>query len=48
MQVRVLDKEFTVGTDYYYVRVTQRDAGMAWSLPIWVSEEKEREAWLKS
>lgn len=39
MQVRVLDKELTTGTDYYYVRVLQEDGGMAWSSPIWVTVE---------
>jgi hypothetical protein len=37
MKVRVLDRKLTKGTDYYYVRVTQQNGGMAWSSPIWVS-----------
>jgi hypothetical protein len=40
MQVRVLDRKATKGTDYYYVRVTQENGGMAWSSPIWVSASK--------
>jgi hypothetical protein len=40
MQVRVLDKKPTNGTDYYYVRVIQEDGAMAWSSPIWVSAEE--------
>jgi hypothetical protein len=39
MEVRTLDREVTTGTDYYYVRVTQRDGAMAWSSPIWVSAD---------
>ncbi len=41
METRVLDKEITKDTDYYYVRVTQKDGGMAWSSPVWVSSEAE-------
>lgn len=37
MSVRALDKAHTTGTDYYYVRVVQRDGHMAWSSPIWVT-----------
>ncbi len=40
METRVLDKEITNGTDYYYVRVIQLDGEMAWSSPIWVSNKK--------
>ena len=40
MQVRVLDRKATIGTDYYYVRVIQENGGMAWSSPIWVSADK--------
>lgn len=31
------------GTDYYYVRVTQRGGQMAWSSPIWASLERKEE-----
>lgn len=27
------------GTDYYYVRVSQRDGQYAWASPVWMSEE---------
>ena len=30
------DTESAEEGDYYYVRVTQLDGGMAWSSPIWV------------
>jgi hypothetical protein len=32
-----VDEELVVDTDYYYARVIQADAELAWSSPVWVS-----------
>jgi hypothetical protein len=32
-----VDTAETVGTDFYYLRVTQADGEMAWSSPIWLT-----------
>ncbi len=36
----LIDDEAPDGAAYYYVRVTQADAEMAWSSPIWVGPEQ--------
>jgi len=39
VEVTYIDEKEIFSTDFYYVRVTQKDGEMAWSSPIWVSLE---------
>jgi len=36
VEVEYTDQDFESGSNYYYVRVLQRDGQLAWSSPIWV------------
>lgn len=36
------DEQATFDGDYYYVRVTQADGGMAWSSPVWMGRLPDR------
>jgi hypothetical protein len=39
-QFQYLDKNVPIGSKniYYYVRITQDDANMAWSSPVWITQ----------